>query len=152
MIIDFRARPNTKPYMTIQEPGHWTGPAGGTKGFGYDPGIGTLEEFIASLEANDIGKAVFTGRQIGTNDHLIAGITNDYIAECIARYPDKLIGFAGIDPTTGAAAPAELERAVKQLGLRGVSMDPDFVRLTPDDPTYYPIYEKAVELKIPVVL
>ncbi len=59
--------------------------------------------------------------------------TNDYIAEMQDRFPDRLIGFACINPRqTGDEAlgmpdlaAGELERCVRDLGLRGVKLHPE---------------------------
>ncbi len=51
----------------------------------------------------------------------------------------------------GAAAVVELERAVRTLGLRGVSLDPHAARAYPSDPRFFLLYRKALELDVPVV-
>jgi len=59
--------------------------------------------------------------------------TNDYIGEMQNKYPDRLIGFACINPHyTGNKelgmpnlAVNELERCVKELGLKGVKIHPE---------------------------
>jgi predicted TIM-barrel fold metal-dependent hydrolase len=149
-IIDFRARPNTDVYMKdIAGPANadiWKRPL-----FGPEPPIEPLADFVKELRKNDVERAVFTGRQVGTPDKLSVGFPNDYVAKCVSEYPDLLIGFAGVDPTIGYSAVVEAERAVKELNLRGISLDPHNVRLMPDDRRMYPIYEKAAELKVPVV-
>ncbi|GCF06905.1 amidohydrolase family protein [Dictyobacter arantiisoli] len=48
---------------------------------------------------------------------------NDQIATLIARYPERLLGIATIDAFQGKAAAREVERAVQQLGLRGICVD-----------------------------
>ncbi|HEY0584180.1 MAG TPA: amidohydrolase family protein, partial [Chloroflexota bacterium] len=49
---------------------------------------------------------------------------NDLLAAACKKYPDRFIGFAGIDPWKGALAIRELERSVKQLGLKGAKFHP----------------------------
>jgi predicted TIM-barrel fold metal-dependent hydrolase len=44
---------------------------------------------------------------------------NDYLIDAVGRYPDRLIGFAAIQPTAGPSAVREVERVAK-AGLRGV--------------------------------
>lgn len=46
----------------------------------------------------------------------------------------------------------ELRRPVSELGLKGVSVDPEGFRKTPDHRRFYPIYETAAELEIPVIV
>jgi len=153
-IIDFRARPNTPEYMAIyDEPGRrdpWPR-------FGVPrPAKQTLNAFIGDVAAAGISRAVFTGRQ-GS----LAGnrpIANDYIADCVVAYPKVLTGFASVDPVQGESARAEVRRAVSELGLKGIALDPprqtDATTLIGYDSEkfYYPIYEEADNLRVPVVL
>ena len=46
---------------------------------------------------------------------------NDELAAACRKYPERFIGFAGIDPWKGQQAIRELERCVRELGLKGVS-------------------------------
>lgn len=77
----------------------------------------------------------------------------EIVAEAVKLYPDRFIGFHTADPIgypdDGAA---ELERAVKELGLKGVKIYPGYNNFYPDDPRWFPIYQKASELDIPVVV
>jgi len=114
-VIDFRARPNTTEYMALYD-----NPASRRNWevrFRFPkPANETLEAFMANVAAEGIDRIVFTGRQTATR-----GISNDYIAGCVRQYPDRIVGFAGIDVAAGPPAVAELERAVTRLGLKGVS-------------------------------
>ena len=77
---------------------------------------------------------------------------NDYAASMVKRFPQAFIGsFAGIDPWKGEKALQELDRAVKQLGMIGVKFQQCVQGFFPDDRRFYPIYEKCVELKVPVL-
>ena len=51
-------------------------------------------------------------------------VTNDFVAGCVRAHPDAFVGFASVDPQKGDAAVAELERAVRELGLRGLKLHP----------------------------
>ena len=53
------------------------------------------------------------------NDPGLMVMHNDYMARGIAQYPDRLRGFASINPKFGAAAIREVERCVS-LGFSGV--------------------------------
>jgi predicted TIM-barrel fold metal-dependent hydrolase len=49
---------------------------------------------------------------------------NDLIVNAVKKNPDKLVGFAGVDPSEDDAE-KELER-VAELGLKGLMLDPEF--------------------------
>ena len=53
---------------------------------------------------------------------------NDEMAEFVSRHPGRLYGLATIDPFSGDAGAREAERAVRELGLKGV-----FVQATKND-------------------
>ena len=79
----------------------------------------------------------------------VALYTNAQVAELCALSP-RLIGFASVDPHQ-ASASEELTRAVEQLGLHGLKLDPSLQEFYPDDRAVYPIYERAQALRIPVL-
>lgn len=139
-IIDFRARPNTEEYMRMF-------PAAAWKLKEPRPAPAPLTDFIDRLNAANVASAVFTGRQSAT-----AGmwISNDYVAECAAAFPERIIGIGGIDPHKNRAAVQEAERALTTLGLRGLAVD--LFDLYPDDRRLYPIYHKCLEHNVPVIL
>jgi predicted TIM-barrel fold metal-dependent hydrolase len=80
---------------------------------------------------------------------------NDYIAALVRRYPDDLIGMAAVNPRHRGvrAAVAELERAVVDLGLSGLKLYPMYDHWAVNDRDLaYPIFAKAAELGIPVMI
>ena len=77
--------------------------------------------------------------------------TNDYVAELVNAHPEQFIGFATVDPWKEDRAVAELERAVTQLGLKGLKLHPIHQAFFPDDSRFYPLYEKCAELGVPVL-
>lgn len=147
-IIDFRARPNVKRYMTFFES---AGAKYTMKQFGYPIApIVSLEEFMKGVDEAGISKIVFTGRDVETKRGWY--YPNDDIGEAMKKYPDRIIGFAGIDPLKGKKAIEEIDRCVQELGLKGVSLDPSGIGEPADNRRFYPIYEKCLEYDIPVVL
>lgn len=77
--------------------------------------------------------------------------TNDYVADLVNAHPEQFIGFATVDPWKEDRAVAELERAVTELGMKGLKLHPIHQAFFPDDTRFYPLYEKCVELEIPVL-
>jgi len=76
--------------------------------------------------------------------------SNEFVAEACKKYPDKFIGFASVEPKD-KKAPRVLENAVKNLRLRGLKLHPPLQDFFPNEKKYWPIYQKAKELNIPVV-
>ena len=76
---------------------------------------------------------------------------NDYTADIVERYPDRFMGFASVDPHKGKAAVNEMERSVKDLGLRGLKLHPISQAFFPNDTRFYPLWEKCADLGVPVL-
>ena len=108
----------------------------------------TLDQFVSLLDEAEVEKAMFLNMDEETTAGLVT--PNDYLGSVVQRYPDRLIGFAGADPHKGMAAVRELERAVKELGLKGLCIRPFMHHIYANDRRYYPLYAKCVELDIPV--
>ncbi len=79
-------------------------------------------------------------------------IPNDKIAEMVEARSDRLIGFACVDPWKGRSAVKELERCVRELGLTGLKLHPGVQAFYPNDKRFYPLYEKCIELDVPVLI
>jgi predicted TIM-barrel fold metal-dependent hydrolase len=104
------------------------------------------------------------GRLIGTVDTSgILGVPgephpdkcNDYIAAVVRSDPEHFVGFASVNPAYQGRRRAveELERAVTDLGLSGVKLYPMYQHWSANDRDLgFPIYAKAQELGIPVVI
>lgn len=77
-------------------------------------------------------------------------VPNDFIAEYVGRAPEKLIGFLSVEPQQHDPA-GEIERAVFDLGMKGIKLGPIYQHFHPNDPMAYPIYAKAQELGLPIL-
>src|SRR5581483_9416015 len=78
---------------------------------------------------------------------------NEFIASYCAASPERLKGVAMIAMQSPAAAAAELERAVRELGLVGAVLPPHHANgTTLDDPALDPIWSAAQDLDVPVCI
>jgi hypothetical protein len=76
---------------------------------------------------------------------------NDMTAEYAAAYPDRLVGYAIVDPGDVPASLRELERAADELGLRGIKLHPSMQVFYPNDAALSPIYAFAQDRNWPVL-
>lgn len=72
-------------------------------------------------------------------------------AEGVAKYPDKFVGFAYVDPRRPDCMNS-LRRAVEELGMRGVKYGPIYNGVSLDDPRLTPIYDYCVANDLPLTL
>ena len=57
-------------------------------------------------------------------------VPNDFIADYVSRHPEKLVGFACVDPFEPEPL-RELERCVGELGLKGLYLAPVYQNFHP---------------------
>jgi uncharacterized protein len=82
--------------------------------------------------------------------HVGVDVPNDLIAAYVRKHPDRLIGFMSLDP--GEPDPiAEMERAYRDLGLRGIKMSPIYQNYHPSDLRAREIYARAEKLGLPIL-
>lgn len=83
--------------------------------------------------------------------YLDAEIGNDEVAAYVRAHPDKLIGFAGIDPAHPREAIAELKRAKSELGMRGVAVAPAAQDVHPSHSQSMVVYGEVAEAGLPIL-
>jgi hypothetical protein len=108
-----------------------------------------LEEIIADMDRAGVDKSVIVGIDAETVSRY--KVPNELVADAVRRFPDRLIGFAGVDPHKGVLAVDELARSVEKMGLAGAKFIPHLLEIQPNDPRMYPVLQKAQELNIPVL-
>ena len=83
--------------------------------------------------------------------YLDAEIPNSLVAAYVRQHPDKLIGFAGIDPSSPRQAIEAMRHAQDELGMRGLSVAPAAQNFHPSASQALKVYEVAAELHLPVL-
>jgi predicted TIM-barrel fold metal-dependent hydrolase len=78
-------------------------------------------------------------------------ISNEAVAE-FCRGQEALIPFANINPFLVGNAAQEAERYVREMGFRGLKLYPTYQGFYANDSMLYPLYAKAQELGIPVMI
>ncbi len=120
-----------------------------------EKGLAKLQTVLASPQ----GLLTFMDEQgidyvvaLAETNTMITGVsTNDRVAE-FCQESERLIPFANINPYVTFNQVAELERCVGELGIRGLKLYPTYQHFYPNDNKLFPIYERAQELNIPVMI
>ncbi|MBO0660970.1 amidohydrolase family protein [Jiella sp. MQZ9-1] len=158
-IIDMRCRPAYLHDFFGKTPGspdfetvRWLNRRVGTRGDDrHFTRSATPEGFLGEIAEARLARAVVVARHT-PSQHL----PNDDIAEIVALDPDRIVGIGAVDPILQgeAAALAEITRAVRVLNLKGIDLEPGFGNPPrhPDDQAYFPIYELAESLDVPIFL
>ena len=115
------------------------------------------EERLAAMDATGLDVQVLSlnppGVQglPGSSAVELQRLANDRLAEHVAHRPDRFQGLAALAAATPTAA-AELDRAVRQLGLDGAMVYGRTGTTTMDAQDYWPLYEAAEALRAPLHL
>jgi predicted TIM-barrel fold metal-dependent hydrolase len=98
-------------------------------------------------QASTVDKSIVLGFK---SRYMRAEIPNRYVSEYVNRFPQKLIGFAGIDPTERSAED-EVKFSKSSLRLRGITLSPANQDFHPTDTRAMRVYAAAEELGMPVL-
>jgi predicted TIM-barrel fold metal-dependent hydrolase len=102
---------------------------------------------ITALSINDPGPEWF-----GEDGPEVARVMNDFIAGIVRKHPARFLGLCVLPLQDEGAAQAELDRCVKQLGMKGILLYTNLAGRFPDEPPFRWLFARAVELNIPVLL
>lgn len=153
-IVDLRSRPSflhdfygATPGTREFETAKWLNRRVGSKDDTHFTRSSTMDAFVEEIREVGITTAVVVGRDTST-----LKISNETIAELAAPYPE-LIGVGSVDPQRLDAL-AEIERAINDLKLVGINIEPGFGTppLNADDPSNYPVYDACAQLGVPLFL
>ncbi|MFN2183379.1 MAG: amidohydrolase family protein [Anaerolineae bacterium] len=78
-------------------------------------------------------------------------MSNEGVIE-LCRQVDCLIPFCNVNPFLVADLAGELERYVTEMGFRGLKLYPTYQHFYANDSRLYPLYAKAQELGIPIMI
>jgi len=109
----------------------------------------TAEDLIQMMDKYSIDRAIVfpTTNFEGTS----FSKSNDLVAHAVERYPDRLIGFARVNPHRREEAVKELVRSHEELGLQGLKLHPTMEIFPANSRIIHPIMRTVTELGIPVV-
>lgn len=117
--------------------------------FNRDPESVSLDEQARQYRDRNMMAVLMNG-----TDETVTGlrpIPNEFIAKAVQQYPDVFMGFGIVDPWHGEVARREIRRC-KELGLHGIGeFNPARQHFFPDDTRFYPLWEEAEQLGMPVL-
>ncbi len=117
------------------------------------------ESRLAAMDAAGIGYAVLSATVPGVQAEpdavkaaALARRANDELAEEVRRRPARYGGFAALPLQDPAAAGAELERAMRELGFHGAMINGHTLGHYLDEERFRPFWEQADALAAPLYL
>jgi len=117
--------------------------------------LGSIEARIADMDSLGIDMQVISplpGQTIYTVPPEVARdaahLTNDGIAQAVARYPDRLAGMGLVPLQAPELAVAEMKRCVRALGLRGIEISSHVNGVELSAPEFRSVFAAAEELGV----
>ena len=110
----------------------------------------TVEDLLSQMDSSGVDHAVVHAEHEHGD---VADELNQAVAGMVKKHPDRFTGIGTISLENFS-----IPRALKQieqcaeLGFIGLSIEPAFFGMTLDDKKLYPIYAKAMEMKLLVAL
>jgi predicted TIM-barrel fold metal-dependent hydrolase len=134
---------HTPEHFTTQDPVEWNRK--------LDTSEGRLREMDAHGITMQVLSLASTVEQLEPDEGIaFARSLNDELAAIIKRNPDRFTGLAALPMQEPEAAAKELERAVKELGLKGAKLHAQVKGEFIDEKKYWIVFETAEKLDVPV--
>lgn len=108
----------------------------------------TIEDYIQAMENLGVDKLVI--HSVGYYPETCKAL-NDATKSLCENYPEQLVGFATVPVAYPKESVPELDRAVKDLGMRGLKIYPKYQGVALDSEEMRPVYKKAEQLGIPIL-
>ena len=103
-------------------------------------------DFLGEMERSGVSLAVLHAEYAyGDADYL-----NKTVGDFVSEFPDKLFGFAGIDPTASKDPVADLDLYVNEYDMRGLNLQTCVQGWYANDKRLYPLYSYCQEKRLPV--
>jgi uncharacterized protein len=117
----------------------------------------TVDALLRSMDDGNVEMvglvAFWAANPVNGEDCFLAA---DKLNAVIDQHRDRFFGIVGVSPLPSIRedfyAPRYIERAIKELGFKGAHLALHWLGLLPTDKRNYPIYEKCLELNIPIVM
>ena len=100
-----------------------------------------------ALSINDPGPEWF-----GSDGTIVAQLYNDFVGETVRQHPTRFFGVCVLPLQDIRASLTELDRVVRAYDMRGILLYTNLAGKFPDEPEFRPLFARAVELDLPVLL
>jgi hypothetical protein len=128
-LVDVQVHPPTKEFLIDAGGIHAVAAA---RKFGHEIKLSTFEEMLEEYSSCGVKKLVLFAWDAETTSHR-PRVSNEFVSKIVDRYPDRIVGFASVDPHKELAV-KDLEYAIRQLRLSGLKLHPQVQAFEPNDP------------------
>jgi aminocarboxymuconate-semialdehyde decarboxylase len=123
------------------------------------PALSDIDARLAWMDERGIGAQLLAGWMDLSAYNLpladakwFTRLQNETLAACVRAHPERFFAAAAVPLQAPQAAVAELEYAVKTLGMRAVQIGAEVEGRALDDPWFDPFWEAATGLDVAIVI
>jgi aminocarboxymuconate-semialdehyde decarboxylase len=121
----------------------------------YSRAWGDIENQLAMMDEAGVDRAVLSYPTTDAAAKLggareVARIYNRTVSAITKRFPTRFVGAAILPIGDAQGMEEELSRATEELGFRALSLASSYEGIFLDDRMFWPAYEKAAALRLPV--
>ena len=109
-------------------------------------GSATVGDLLASMDEAGVERSVIFS--CATKPEQVA-VANEFLRQIRERYPERFAAMGTIHPDLPDAA-GEIKR-IRDIGLQGIKLHPDFQKIYIDEPAMMRIYEK-LDHRVPLII
>jgi predicted TIM-barrel fold metal-dependent hydrolase len=111
----------------------------------------SVDVLFEEMDSAGIRYGVAMGRASSGAGNL-GGVANKDIVDVVSRYPDRFLGFLGVDLEAIPESLAEIREYAHAPNIKGISIEPGSGKVPrwSDDASLDPVYQLALELGLPV--
>lgn len=112
----------------------------------------TAAQFVAQMDEAGLDKALVPAIRMMSHltKQMVWDIKEEEVAAVVSQFPDRLFGLAGFNPLERMEGVRRVERAIRELGFKGVYIHTYGFGIPLNHRQYYPLYAKCEELGVPV--
>jgi hypothetical protein len=109
----------------------------------------SVDDLLRDMDRHGVTRALVIPHPV-VQDHRAA---HDEVGRAVAAHPDRLAGAAYLPAFwPPAQLREELRRAVEELGLRALKIQPQYQPVNPLAQVHQPLFEAALEFRLPLVV
>jgi predicted TIM-barrel fold metal-dependent hydrolase len=114
--------------------------------------VGDAAAHLRDMDEAGVDRAIFSlGIWLEWMSMGAVGAVNDTLADLQTKSGGRILGLVHVPPLEPGAG-REIERGVKELGLRGVNLTTHWLGTYFYEPSFRPVLQKAAELEVPIVI
>lgn len=110
-----------------------------------------MDKFGIDIEILSLAYRPIWGSVSENETEKMARLANDSLTELVSKHPSRMVGICTL-PTLEGSMLDELDRSIKDLGMKGVTIASNIKGKPLDSPEFMAFYEKMAHYDLPILI